>query len=223
MEGPLRRCQPDLPKLLGSCKGHWQDFIRISTTFAHKDLYKALVMIFIYHGTLRRHHTTFARSSYRTFPRTQKIFLHLFTVISGKQLKSAPPHNEGDTTCARRLRERYQNQREWSDKRRFLEDMLDFHQNCARHETWALKISNTMLFTCVSGTFGRGLLRLPQKWIRGTRCYTELITMSRIKNDDNFITRDCPPFEKSSKFCTCREKGPPKPPPILTCLRFSNV
>ena len=103
MEGPLRRFQQDLPKLLGSCKGHWQGFIRISTTFAHKDLYKALVMIFIYHGTLRRHHTTFARSSYRTFQRTQKIFLRLFTVISGKQLNQHRP----TTRAIRHAREGY--------------------------------------------------------------------------------------------------------------------
>ena len=50
-----------------------------------------------------------------------------------------------------------------------------------------------------------------------------IIIMSKKKNDDNFTTRNCPPFEKSSKFCICREKGPPKPPPILICLRFSTT
>ena len=137
MQGHLTGFHPDLQGLLArtctrSCKDLWQDFIRIFTTSAHKDLYKTLVKIFIFYGPLRLQRETIARSSYRrTFQRIHKISFPESQGISQNQHRATRRAIRHAQTVKRGLRERYPNSHCTTRRE-------SWHAQSAERVTWAI-------------------------------------------------------------------------------------
>ena len=100
--------------------------------------------------------------------------------------------------------------------------MLDFHKNCAHHETWTMNMSKKkVLYHRGLSHFFRGLQSIAPytRHPKSSACHAE--SSSCPKSNSTTVSQNAifNPFKTSSKFtkyCACHTKWRPKAPLILT-------